>query len=234
VVLAQTEDQDGSLKLSAFYVPAQSPGIKPEAPLRKLGQNESNTAHITFKNVRIPHIYLLGEVGQGLDILESCVSRTKALIAGAAIGICISAHSVAMDYLRNTLRYNRPLIELSSIRNQLAQLHVQVQAARELAYLAARTWDACGKANSQSSAAKYYGAHTAMKFVEAALELCGASGYLAENRLGKLFRDAKLLQIYEGASLVQLAIIGKDLFDTATSQQSNASELFGSKFKKAS
>ena len=205
VVLARVENS-----IKAFYVPAHSPGVQVEAPLKKMGHNESETAHITFDKVRLPATYLLKE--DGLSILNVCISRTKALLAGACVGICQAARDLAVSYLRATERYGKTLLEIPELRSHLAHLQVQTEAARGLALLACRTWDAQGSSQLESSSAKYFAANTAMDCVTASLEMCGASGYMAEHRLTKLFRDAKLIQIYEGASHVQLALISRALF----------------------
>ncbi len=207
VVLARMKTLDS---LGAFYVPAHSPGITISSPLKKLGHNESETAHIRFDKVRLPSTYLLKT--DGLTALEVCISRTKALLAGSAVGICQAAKDLATQYLSSTHRYGRPLIELPELRSHLAHLQVQMEAALALAQKAGRVWDKNGASLVESSSAKYFAANAAMEYVTSAIELCGASGYMAESRLSKLFRDAKLLQIYEGASHVQLAIISRHLF----------------------
>ena len=215
VVMARAPDHVPSITgLTAFYVPAETPGIVVGKPLQKLGHREADTGYMSLENVFVPATNLLGRVGDGQDVLATCISRTKTLIAGASVGICDRAHLEAVAYLSTKQRYGKPLLVKKEIQMLLAELHTKKEAAWLLACQAGDTWDREGIAVKDSSMAKFYAGNLATDYVSTCLELCGASGYMEENILSKLYRDAKLMSIYEGASLVQLAFVAKTIFAT--------------------
>lgn len=203
---------DPKRDLSVFYVPASSEGVRVGSPLQKLGQCESNTGSVEFHDVFVPSGHQLGKIGQGFEILSACISRTKTLISGAGVGIARRAESEALDYLARTERYGEPLLAKREIQLVLSQLRTRIDASWLLACRAGAVWDEKGTAVYESSMAKSYAADSAVQVVSEALELTGASGYMRENILGKLYRDVKLLEIYEGATLVQQAQLGRELY----------------------
>lgn len=217
VVFARLVTADGTPEsgFSAFYVPANAPGVMVGKPLSKLGQRESNTGQVEFERVRIPENYLLGNPGDGYHILASCISRTKTLISGASVGVCRRAESEAMAYLTGVQRYGEPLLARKEVQNLLTSLHARQEAAWLLACKAGAAWDQKGIANYEASLAKYFAADAAVEFVGECLELTGASGYMSESFLSKLHRDVKLFEIYEGATFVQQALFGKELYGPA-------------------
>jgi acyl-CoA dehydrogenase len=198
--------------VSAFIVDAKSAGIRKGEPLKKLGQRESDTGQIFFEDVFIPHEHLLGRVGDGYKIVECCLSRTKTLLAATAVGICRRAETEAVNYLLRTVRYGEPLLARREIQNILSSLRVKREASWLLGCQSAAIWDEKETAVYASSVAKHFAADAAVETVDEALELTGGSGYLRENFLSKLQRDVKVLEIYEGSTLVLNAVIGRELF----------------------
>jgi alkylation response protein AidB-like acyl-CoA dehydrogenase len=214
VVIARVCDANGNpgRELSAFYIPADSKGVLVGPALQKMGQRESNTGQVEFSRVFVPKEHVLGKVGQGLEILVSSLSRTKTLIAGKAHGICRRAEKEAVTYLANTYRTNEQLLAKKEIQTILTELRAKIEAAWLLGCKAGAVWDEKKTAVYESSVAKFYSANVAMEFVQEALELMGASGYMEDQYLSKLYRDVKALEIYEGASLIQQALMARELF----------------------
>lgn len=208
VVMAQLEDKG----LTAFYVPASTKGVHRLEPLKKMGQRESNTGGLEFRHVFVPEKNMIGKPGQGLTTLGACISRTKTLIAGASYGLCTASEKIAVEYLNSHIRYKKPLAAKREIQNVLAELHTEAQAAWLLACYAGTVWDRDGFAIKEASMAKLFASDLAVRFTSEAMELCGAHGYMNNGQLDKLYRDAKLFEIYEGASLVQMAFINKSIF----------------------
>ena len=208
IVLARTPNQ----RLTAFYVPFGTEGVHLGAPLRKMGQNESNTGEITFENVFVPTENTIGEVGRAFDIVISALSRTRTLIAGASYGLCERALAEAKQYLSTAIRYKKPLIEKRELQSILSSLKVEAEAAWLLGCKSAHIWETQKHSLKDSSIAKYFAANLAVKTVNECLELCGGYGYLENNILNKFYKDAKLFEIYEGASMVHISMLNKDEF----------------------
>jgi len=203
---------DGTPKgITAFYVPAQASGVSRGKYLKKMGLKESNTGELFFKDVRVPINYMIGDVGQGLEILKHVIQRSKTLIAGGSIGICDRAFEIVQTQLTKRVRYGKSLLEKPAIRDLLAELQTDVEAAWLLSVKAAVTWDTGGFAVKEASMAKLFATDTAVRYVNEAIELLGGQGYSTELEIEKLYRDVKAFEIVEGASLVQKAIIAKEI-----------------------
>jgi len=224
VVFARIMDTNGTLdsEMSAFYLPRNLPGISVGAPLSKLGQRESNTGSVEFNDVFVSEENLLGNAGQGGLILATCLSRTKTLIAGAASGICHRAEDEAVQYLSNTWRYGQPLLAKREIQTILSNQRINREAAWLFACRSGAVWDTKGIAVYESSMAKLFAADCAVQAVNEALELTGATGYMNESALSKLYRDVKVLEIYEGSTLVQQNIVGKELYGSTVKKALSA------------
>lgn len=202
--------------LTGFYVPADSQGITKVGPLRKLGQHDSDTGEIFFDDVFIPESHRIGAEGDGIRVARHTLQRSKTLIAGASVGVCARAYDLVTTYLRDRMIYPKPLLSFPVIQNQLAQLETEARAAWLLSCDAAAAWER-GKSIGQlaikeASMAKMYASHTAVKYVSEALELMGGYGYAREAEISRLYRDCRLLEIYEGPTLVQQALISRELF----------------------
>ncbi len=226
VVFARIVNAHGEMdaELSAFYVPGDAPGVRIGEPLQKLGQRESNTGQVEFQDVFVPDEYLLGQRGKGGFILATCLSRTKTLLAGSAAGIARRAEDEAIRYLAKTWRYGQPLLAKREIQTVLAQLRINREAAWLFACRAGAVWDEREIAIYESSMAKLFAADCAVHSVDEALELTGAAGYMEESALSKLYRDVKVLEIYEGSTLVQQNIIGKELYGSIVKKAIAAAE----------
>ncbi len=214
VVFARPNSSDKKSGISAFYIPCGHPGVTVGEPHEKLGHRLSNTGRIEFQKVTVGERHLLGAYHQGLEVLGRCISRTKTLIGAASVGLSKRAYDLAVEHLSQRVLYGQPLIKRSDIRAQLAELYTRIEAAWLLTQKAGRSWDQ-GDAVKEASMAKYYGAQVAVSTVSQAMELCGGLAYMVDHPLSRMYRDAKLFEIYEGASLVQLAIVAREVFKPA-------------------
>lgn len=216
VVYARLEDPPSRIRsLSAFYVAGDSHGVHRGEPLATMGLAGSNTASVRFHNVFVPEEHLLGEEGSGLEINTRCLQRSKTLIAGAAVGLSSRAFDLTVSYLARRVLYRRPLLRQPAIRHQIAQLWTEVEASWLLACSAGEAWDTGQASVKQVSMAKMFAAHTAVKCVGEFLELLGGRGYLCDFEMERLYRDAKVLEIYEGPTLIQQLLIAGELFEVS-------------------
>jgi acyl-CoA dehydrogenase len=199
-------------EVTLFYVPGEAPGLTRGAPLRKMGQRESDTAPIFLDEVFVPTAHRLGAEGQGLDINTRCLQRSKALIGAGGVGICRRAFDLVTQRLADRVLFRRPLLQQPAIRHQLAALWTEVEAAWLLSCAAGEKWDSGASSVKEASMAKMFSAHTTVKFVNEALELFGGYGYLSSCEIERLYRDAKVLEIFEGPTLIQQLLIAGELF----------------------
>ena len=213
VVLAQLVDPSlPKSQLSAFCLRKTDPGVRVGEPLEMLGQRESNTGQVSFEDVFVPEENLLGRVGDGALVIGTCLSRTRTLVAAIASGVCDRAELEALNYLQSTYRYGEPLLRRKDVIKVLSLLRVEAEAAWLLACQAGAAWEERGIAIAESSAAKLFAGDLVVRFVSEALELTGATGYLNSSILSKLYRDCKVIEIYEGASLVQQTLFEREIY----------------------
>lgn len=198
--------------LTAFYVPSTLPGIERGPSMHKFALRASNTGELSFRDVIVPASNMLGQPGSGRQILERCIHRSKILIAAAVVGICDRAGQLAINYLSRRVLYARPLLSKSVIRNQLAEMFTEMEAAWLLAQNAAYLHDNGASVAKESAMAKLFATNMAVSFVTEALEFLGGYGVAAEGEIQRLYRDVRVFEIIEGASLVQCALIARALF----------------------
>ncbi len=198
--------------ISVFYVPAGTTGVKRGDRLEKFGLRESNTGGLIFSEVFVPEENLIGEPGQGIEILYRCIQKSKTLIAAAAVGICDRALQLAQERLNGRISQGKSLLDRPVISSMLAQLHTEARAAWLLTCEAAAAWDAGEPAIKEASMAKLFAADVAVKTVSETMELHGGYSYNIESEIQRLYRDVKALEIVEGASFVQQALIARELF----------------------
>lgn len=208
IVMAKTPDQ----KLTAFYVDPKSKGVSYGTKLKKLGQNESDTGEIIFNDVHVPSTNIIGKIGKGFDVVFGSLSRTRTLISAAACGMSTRAITETETYLTNSIRFGKPLMSKPELQKLICEFQIQMDAAWLLGCKAATVWDEKLQCINESSTAKYFAANMNVGIINECVELCGGHGYLNNNILSKLYRDAKLFEIYEGASQVHLTILAKNRY----------------------
>ena len=204
-VLARVGDQP-----TGFIVPADSPGIIRGPKEYNLGQHASNTARVTFEDVKVPEGLRLGEEGDGFKIAMKTFDHTRPGVAAGANGIAKAALNIGLSYAKRRRTFDRKLISNQGISFKLAEMVTRLDAARLLTYRAAWLFDQ-GLDNAREAAqAKWFAADTAMQAALECAQILGGYGYTNEMPAEKLIRDAKIYQIYEGASEIQkMIIVGK-------------------------
>lgn len=211
IVFAVTDPELGKKGLSAFLVPTDTPGFTVDRSEHKLGIRASDTCAITLSQCRVPVANLLGERGKGLNIALSNLEGGRIGIAAQALGIARAAFEAALGYARERVQFGKPIIEHQSVANLLADMQVQVNAARLLVLHAARLRSAGLPCLSEASQAKLFASEMAERVCSSAVQIHGGYGYLEDYPVEKYYRDARITQIYEGSSEIQRMLIAREL-----------------------
>lgn len=214
VVFARTGGQ-GSHGVSAFLVDGDSPGVSAEK-LRTMGMPGWHLGAPRFEDVEVPHANLLGGEGEGFRIAMQTFDRSRPVVAAQAVGLAQGAIDLAVDYAMRRHTFGRPLLEHQGIQFKLAGLEAATAAARALTHQAAAAVDAGDPAMTKlASMAKLTAGDTAMRVTEEAVQVLGGNGYLKDFPAERMMRDAKVLQIYEGANEIQRLVVARQLVKQA-------------------
>ena len=211
VVFAVTDPDLGKKGISAFIVPSDAPGFVKQPAEHKLGMRASDTCAIHFDQCAIPAENLLGERGKGLAIALGNLGSSRSAIAAQATGIARAALEAAVKYAKGRVQFGKPIIEHQSVANMLADMQVKVASARLMWLHAARCRDAGEAAVAEASQAKLYASEIAEWVCSKAIQVHGGYCYMADFPLERMYRDARLTQIYEGTSEIQRMVIARSL-----------------------
>lgn len=211
VVFAVTDPDLGKKGLSAFLVPTDNPGYRVDRLEHKMGIRGSDTCAITLDDCRIPEANLLGPRGKGLSIALSNLEGGRIGIAAQAVGVGRAAFEAALKYARERQQFGVPLTEHQSIANMLADMHTRLNAARLLVVHAARLKTAGLPCLSEASQAKLFASELAEEVCSHAIQIHGGYGFLEDYAVERMYRDARITQIYEGTSEVQRLLIAREL-----------------------
>ncbi len=208
-VFATADPEKKHKGIGAFIVDTKSEGVKLGKHIPKLGQRSSNTVSVVLRDVRIPKENILAKPGRGFVLAMQTFAHTRPAIGAFAMGCARSAMEYSIDYAKKREVFGRSIENYQAIQFKIAEMYKDIEAARLLTYKAA--WEADqGMDNNLSSAiAKAFASDVAMKVTTEAIQIFGGYGYLRTYPVEKLFRDAKLYQIYEGTSEVQRIIISR-------------------------
>lgn len=211
-VFAQTDPEKGSRSLTAFVVPADSPGIEIMPCLQKMGQKASVQNEIIFRDVEVPAENVLGMEGQGFLIAMKTFDRTRTGVAALSVGNARAAFEIARDWTKNRIQFGKPIAANQAIGFMLADMATEIEAARLMTWYAAWAYDTGQKTLSKLSAmSKLYASDMGMKVTTDAVQAMGGDGYSRDFMVEKMMRDAKLCQIYEGTNQVQRIVISKSI-----------------------
>jgi alkylation response protein AidB-like acyl-CoA dehydrogenase len=218
VVFARTADT-GPRGISAFLVDGGSPGISVRK-LRTMGMPGWQLGAPRFEDVEVPAENLLGGEGQGFKLAMATFDRSRPTVAAQAVGIAQGAIELAADYALRRHAFGRPLFDHQGIQFKLADLETKVAAARALTYQAASMIDTDHPGLSKTaSMAKMLASDTAMHVTTEAVQVLGGNGYLRDFPAERMMRDAKVLQIYEGANEIQKLVIARQMAKEAAGRE---------------
>jgi len=211
LVFASTDRSKGHKGLSAFIVPRSLPGVSPGKKEDKMGQRASDTADVLFEDVRLPAGNLLGKEGDGFKIAMKTLDYARPTVAAMSVGVARAAFELAMQYSKERVQFGMPIAMNQAIHFLLADMAMDIEAARLLTYKSAWLVDQGRRNTKESSFAKAFAADLAMRVTTDAVQIFGGYGYMKDYPVEKLMRDAKLLQIYEGTSQIQRLVIAKEV-----------------------
>jgi acyl-CoA dehydrogenase len=208
-VYAKTDKEAGQRGISAFVVPRDA-GVVVDKKEDKLGQRASNTATISFNDVEVPAENLLGEENHGFKLAMMTLDRTRPGVAAMATGIARAAFEFATDYSKERIQFGVPIAMHQAIQFMIADMATDIEAARLLTWKSAVMLDNDERNTLVSSHAKRFAADTAMKVTTDAVQIYGGYGFIKDYPVEKLFRDAKIMQLYEGTSQIQRLVIARE------------------------
>jgi butyryl-CoA dehydrogenase len=195
-----------------FVVEDTDPGFSYGPKEKKLGIRASSTRELIFKDCRIPKDRLIGRLGTGFITVMKTLDLSRPGIAILGVGLGQAALDEAVTYAKQRVQFGKPIISFQAIQHMLADMAIQVEAARALVYAAAKHIDANPKKMSKvSSMCKVFATDMAMKVTIDAVQVLAGYGYMREYPVEKMMRDAKILQIYEGTNQIQRNVIGQEL-----------------------
>ena len=211
IIFAMTDKSKGLKGISAFIVEKDFEGFKIGKKERKLGIHGSSTTELIFENCIVPKENLLGQIGKGFGIAMQTLDGGRIGIAAQALGIAQGALDEATKYIKERKQFGKKIADFQGIQWILADMELQVQAARLLVYNAADKKQNKLPFSKEAAMAKLFASETAMKVTTLAVQLHGGYGYTSDYPVERMMRDAKITEIYEGTSQVQRMVIAASL-----------------------
>ncbi|MGG5819436.1 acyl-CoA dehydrogenase family protein [Falsiroseomonas sp. HW251] len=208
-VLARTDPAAGHRGMSVFLVDLDAPGVSRGRKEHKMGQRASPVGGLTFDAVRLPAEALLGTEGRGFHMMMSVLDKGRIGIAALALGILMAALEDSVAQAKQRVQFDRPIAEFQAVQWMIADMAKDAQAARLMIMEAARLLDSGGRATLAASMAKCFASDTAVVRTADAVQIHGGSGYIRGVRVERLYRDAKITQIYEGTNQIQRMIMAR-------------------------
>lgn len=210
-VLARTDPDAGNRGMSIFIVDLSVEGVSRGKKEKKMGQRASPVGALHFEDVLLDEDALLGPLNRGFHIMMSVLDKGRIGIGALAVGIAQAGLNAAVDYAKTRKQFGRSISENQGLQWMMADMKKDITAARALVHRAAMTMDAGLPATMECSIAKCFAGDTAVLHTANAVQIFGGSGYIRGFEVERLFRDAKITQIYEGTNQIQRTIIAREL-----------------------
>ena len=211
-VIAQTDPTLGSKGITAFVIEKNDSGVSFGAPEKKMGFRGSPTREVYFDNVEISDDRRIGEVGSGFSLAMDTLDHTRITIAAQALGLAQGALDIATAYSHERKQFNKPIFDFQGVQFMLADMAMNIEAARQLTYAAAvKSENGEKDLKFFSASSKCFASDVAMKVTQDAVQVLGGYGYVSDYPVERMMRDAKLTQIYEGTNQVQRIVMARNL-----------------------
>jgi alkylation response protein AidB-like acyl-CoA dehydrogenase len=211
-VIAQGDTSLGTKGITAFIVEKSDPGVSFGSPEKKMGMRGSPTREVYFDNVQLSDDRRISEVGQGFALAMQTLDHTRITIAAQALGLAQGAFDVATKYAHERQQFGKPIFDFQAIQFMLADMAMNIEAARLLTYSAAIKSENVEKdLRFFSAASKCFASDIAMKVTEDAIQVLGGYGYVTDYPVERMMRDTKLTQIYEGTNQIQRVVMARNL-----------------------
>lgn len=211
VIFAKTDMSKGTRGITTFIVDMKLPGVSTGKPEKKMGMIGCPTSDVVLENVRVHKSDMLGNLNEGFSTAMQTLDVGRIGVSSQAIGIAQAAMDEAIKYAKERKQFGRPIANFQGIQFMLAEMETKLNAARLLVYNAAYKKDMGQDASKDASMAKYFAAEAAQEIVSKALQIHGGYGYTKDYTIERLYRDVRVISIYEGTSQVQQIVIASKL-----------------------
>jgi isovaleryl-CoA dehydrogenase len=213
VVYAKTDPAAGARGITAFIVENGFAGFSVAQKLDKLGMRGSETGELVFRDCEVPEENMLGQEGQGVEVLMSGLDYERTVLAAGPLGLMQAALDVVMPYVHERKQFGRPIGTFQLMQGKLADMYVTLSAARAYVYAVARACDRGDTTREDSAGAILFAAEKATQVCLDAIQCLGGNGYINDYPTGRLLRDAKLYEIGAGTSEIRRMLIGRELYE---------------------
>ena len=212
IVYAKTEPEKQSRGITAFIIERGFKGFSVAQKLDKLGMRGSETGELVFEDCEVPEENVMGPLNGGVEVLMSGLDYERAVLSAGPTGIMQACMDVVVPYIHDRKQFGKSIGEFQLVQGKLADMYVQMNAAKAYVYAVAKACDRGETARKDAAGAILYAAETATKLALDAIQLLGGNGYINEYPTGRLLRDAKLYEIGAGTSEIRRFLIGRELF----------------------
>lgn len=212
IVYAKTDPDAGSRGISAFLIERGMAGYSVAQKLDKLGMRGSETGELLFQDCEVPEENLMGPLNGGVGVLMSGLDYERVVLSGGPLGIMQACLDVVVPYIHDRRQFGQPIGTFQLVQAKLADMYVQMNAAKAYVYTVARACDRGETTRKDAAGAILYSAELATRLALDAIQLLGGNGYINDYPTGRLLRDAKLYEIGAGTSEIRRWLIGRELF----------------------
>lgn len=210
-IIAVTDPKAGKNGISAFLTRTHRPGYRVLRHERKLGHRTNETCQIALDDLEVPESDMLGPPGVGLKVALQGLDSGRIAVAAQAIGVARAAFDAALAYAKEREAFGKKIFEHQAVAFQLADMATNIEVARAMCHRAARMKQAQEQCTKQASISKLFASQMAESVCSAAIQIHGGAGFIADFRVEKYYRDARVFQIYDGTNEVQKILISREL-----------------------
>ena len=211
VVYAKTDKGAGSKGITAFIIEKDMVGFSTSKHFDKLGMRGSNTAELIFEDVEVPFENVLGEEGKGVNVLMSGLDYERVVLSGIGTGIMAACLDEVLPYMLERKQFGKSIGDFQLMQGKIADMYTAMNSSRAYVYEVAKACDRGNVTRQDAAACVLYASEEAMKVAHQAVQSLGGAGYLNDNPVGRIFRDAKLMEIGAGTSEIRRMLIGREL-----------------------
>ena len=211
VVYAKTDKDAGSKGITAFIIEKDMVGFSTSKHFDKLGMRGSNTAELIFEDVEVPFENMLGEEGKGVNVLMSGLDYERVVLSGIGTGIMAACLDEVLPYMLERKQFGKSIGDFQLMQGKIADMYTAMNSSRAYVYEVAKACDRGNVTRQDAAACVLYSSEEAMKVAHQAVQALGGAGYLSDNPVGRIFRDAKLMEIGAGTSEIRRMLIGREL-----------------------
>ena len=215
-LLARSDpSKPGASGISAFIVPADTPGISIGRPEKKMGQQGAQICDVIFQDARVPAHLRLGAEGEGFKLAMKVLDRGRLHIAAMCVGVAERLLRECVSYARERRQFGRPIGDFQLIQAMLADSRTESYAARTMVLDASRKRDSGEMVTEEAACAKYFASEMVGRVADRAVQIFGGAGYVADHGIERFYRDVRIFRIYEGTSQIQQLVIARHLLQSA-------------------